>query len=212
MKLAFIDHGVQMSVPILKNLVFPLILTVGGYFLGTLLPGNLFFRVFKKKTPLELGEKPGTFAVLRHVGFFPALLCLIYDVGKGFLPAFLALELGVDLLWLPLIAIAPVAGHNWPFLRWHDGGWGLAAVGGALLALGGWPTLLGLAGIPFIFIFPKKRGVGFSAVAFPLILAMMFVLHKPWQVIAAAVAVMVIAILRRLTGEKKRQVEVDQQQ
>lgn len=201
-----------MAAQILKIFFLPPVLVVGGYFIGALLPGNLFFRVFKQKTPLELGEKPGTYAVLRHVGFFPALLCLIYDAGKGFLPAFLALELGVDLLWLPLIAIAPIAGHNWPFLRWHDGGWGLAAVGGALLALGGWPTFIGLAGIPFIFLFPKKRGVGFSAVAFPLILAMMIVFHKPWQVIAAAVAVMAVAILRRLTGEKKQKIEIEPQQ
>jgi glycerol-3-phosphate acyltransferase PlsY len=193
-----------------KNMILPLILVVCGYLLGSLLPANLFFRIYKKKFPLELGEKPSTFAVLRHIGFLPALCCLIYDMGKGFLPVFLALEWHVPLLWLPLIAIAPVAGHNWPFLRWNQGGWGLAAAGGALLALGGLPALAGLVGIPFIFIFPNKRGVGFCTVMFPVVLGMMILTHKPWQVISAAVAVMVLAIIRRLTGEKKQNVTVKQ--
>jgi len=35
-----------------------------------------------------MSEKPGTFAVLRRVGVVQALLCLIYDIGKGLLPVF----------------------------------------------------------------------------------------------------------------------------
>jgi glycerol-3-phosphate acyltransferase PlsY len=192
-----------MPEPTLKNIILPLILVIGGYFLGSLLPAELFFRIFKKKLPLEMGEKPSTFAVLRRIGFFPALLCMIFDIGKGFLPAFLALKLNVNLLWLPLIAIAPVVGHNWPFLRWNMGGWGLAAATGALFGLGCWLSFVGLAGIPFAFIFPKKRGVAIGAVAFPLILIMMIIFHKPWEVLVAAVAVAVVAVIRRLTGERK---------
>jgi hypothetical protein len=66
---------------------------------------------------------------------------------------------------------------------------------------------VGLAGIPFAFIFPKKRGVAIGAVAFPLILMMMIIFHKPWEVVVAAIAVMVVAVFRRLTGEKKEHPE-----
>lgn len=183
--------------------MLPLILTIGGYFLGSVLPAELFFKLYKNKSPLELGEKPSTFATLRHIGFWQALVCMIYDMGKGFLPVFLALKLGVNLYWLPVIAAAPVAGHNWPFLRWDKGGWGLAAASGALIGLGCWLTFVGVLGIPFIFLFPKRRGVAFGLVAFPLILAMFVVYHKPWEVFAAALFVMIVALIRRMTGEKK---------
>lgn len=192
-----------MSELTLKYIFLPLILVIAGYFLGSLLPAELMFRIFKKKAPLELGEKPSTFAVLRRIGFIQALICLIYDMGKGFLPVFLALKLNVNYLWLPVIAIAPVAGHNWPFLRWNKGGWGLAAATGALLGLGCWVSFVGLAGVPFAFIFKKKRGVGIALVAFPLILIMFVVFHKPWEVFVAAIVVMAVTVLRRLTGEKK---------
>jgi acyl-phosphate glycerol 3-phosphate acyltransferase len=193
-----------MTQPIWVNLILPIILVVGGYLLGGILPAEWYFKRFKKHSAVELGEKPGTFAVLRHIGLFPAILCLLYDIGKGFIPAFLALKLNVNLYWLPAISLAPVVGHNWPFLRWKKGGWGLAAATGALLALGCWLSFIGLAGIPFAFIFKKKRGVGIGLVAFPLILIMLIVFHKPWEVVLSAILVMALTIFRRLTGEKKQ--------
>ncbi len=187
--------------------LLPLGLIIAGYFLGSLLPADAFFRLFKRKTPQELGEKPGTFAVLKQVGIIPAILCLAYDGAKGFLPAFFALQWDVNLLWLPFIALAPVIGHNWPFLRWDKGGWGLAAIAGVLFGLGGWLTAAGLLGIPFGLIFRKSRGVAIGLVGFPLVLLMFILNKKPWQVIVAALSVMLLGAFRRLTGERKEKQE-----
>jgi len=181
-----------------------LILIVGGYLLGSLLPAEWMFHLFKHASSHELGVKPGTFSVLKQVGIFPSIFCLLFDLVKGFLPPWLALNVfHTNLNWLPLIALAPVMGHNWPFLRWDRGGWGLAATGGSLVGLGGWLAFAGLVGLPFAFIFKKTPGLAFSAVCFPAILIMFIVFHLPWQVIVSALTLMLLEVYRRITGEKK---------
>jgi len=115
----------------------------------------------------------------------------------------LALHWQVNLNWLPLIALAPVAGHNYPFLRWGKGGWGLAAITGVLFGLGGWLTVPGLIGLVIGIFYKKARGVMIGAIGFPIVIAMFIIFKKPWQVVAAALAVMLLGVNRRLTGEKK---------
>jgi glycerol-3-phosphate acyltransferase PlsY len=181
-----------------------LIIAIVGYFLGSLLPAEWMFHLYKHTSASELGVKPGTFAVLKSIGILPGIFCLIFDLGKGFLPPWLAINFfHVDLNWLPLIALSPVLGHNWPFLRWNKGGWGLAATGGSLVGLGGWLSFVGLLGLPFGLIFKKKPGVAIAAVSFPAVLAMLILFHLPWQVLVSALSLMLLEVFRRLTGEKK---------
>jgi glycerol-3-phosphate acyltransferase PlsY len=182
-----------------------ILLAVTGYLLGSILPAEGFFRWFKNRSSLEMGEKPSTKAVWKQVGKWQGVVCLIIDIGKGFLTPFLAVYvLKVNLSWLPLIAAAPVAGHSWPFLRWEKGGWGLASTAGSLLGIGGWTGFAGLLGVPMIFFFKKTPGPALAAVAFPAILILMAITHKPWQVLVSALVVMVVVMVRRFTGEPKR--------
>jgi glycerol-3-phosphate acyltransferase PlsY len=180
------------------------ILVVGGYLLGSLLPAEWVFRLYKHAWAHELGVKPGTFAVMKQVGILPGIFCLIFDLAKGFLPSWLALNVfHTNLYWLPLIALAPVMGHNWPFLRWDRGGWGLAATAGALVGLGGWLSFVGLLGLPFGLIYKKKPGLAIGAVSFPAVLIMFVVFHLPWEIIATAIILMLLEVYRRFTGERK---------
>ncbi len=178
------------------------ILVCGGYLCGSVLPAELAFRLLKQKRPFEVGEKPSTLAVLRQIGFIPAALVFLYDVGKGFLPVWLAFHWNADLNWLPAIAAAPVLAHSWPFLRWKYGGWGLAATSGVLLALA-WLEMIVAFVLGFIpgAIFRNKPGLAIGTLAFPLMVTLMVYLREPLQVILAAVLVMLIATIRRATGE-----------
>lgn len=179
-----------------------LALVLGGYLGGLVLPAELAFRIFKHKRPHELGEKPSTFAVLRQIGFIPAAIVFLYDVGKGYLPVWLAFHWKVDLNWLPAIAAAPVLAHNWPFLRWKYGGWGMAATSGALLSLAWLETVISfiLGFIPGA-IFRHKPGLALGTLAFPLLLGLMIYIREPLQVILSAALVMLITAIRRATGE-----------
>jgi glycerol-3-phosphate acyltransferase PlsY len=73
---------------------------------------------------------------------FWGLLCLVLDVGKGWLPVWLFLNLTGDTSWVAVVALATVAGHLWtPFLGFR-GGKGVATTLGVILALN-WMVALG---------------------------------------------------------------------
>ena len=181
----------------------PFLLVIGGYLLGGVMPSELAFRIKFGKQAFETGEKPGTFSVFRKIGFIPALLVLIFDAGKGFLPIWLAFQWNVNLNWLPLIATAPAAGHSWPFLRWKYGGWALAAACGAIWALSGWVAWIGLGvGIISARIFRKNPGPALATAGIPVVLALMIWQGEPWQSVLAVIAAAGVVFLRRLTGER----------
>ena len=192
------------------KLIVSLALLIGGYLLGSVLPANFFFWLARRSSPYEMGEKPSTFAVMRKVGIIPGILCLLFDFGKGFLPGFLAITFGLDAPWLPFITVAPVLGHNWPFLRWKKGGWGMAATGGTFLAVGWWlPAIIAaMIAIPCGLLWRSKPGLAIGGVGFPLFLIMMFVFHKPLINFISALVVMSIEIYRRLTGERHKKAAV----
>lgn len=195
------DAGGEVESRIM-SLPVELFLVVGGYLGGSVLPADLAFRIFKHRQPYEIGEKPSTRAVLRQIGFIPAVVVLLYDIGKGFLPVWLAFKLGVNMQWLPAIAAAPVLAHNWPFLRWKYGGWGMATASGALVSLA-WLEMIISFGLGFIAgaIFRNKPGLAIGILAFPLMLGLMIYFREPLQMILAAALVMLITAIRRATGE-----------
>jgi glycerol-3-phosphate acyltransferase PlsY len=195
----------MITEPAIKLIVSSALL-VGGYLIGSILPADLFFRLSRKKAPHEMGEKPGTYAVMRRVGLVPGILCLLFDFGKGFLPGFLAIIFGLDQAWLPFITVSPVIGHNWPFLRWNKGGWGMAATGGTFLAMGWWlPAILAaVIAVPCGLLWRSKPGLAIGGVGFPLFLVMLCVFHKPWINIISTLVVMAVEIYRRMTGERHK--------
>ncbi|MBC8537183.1 glycerol-3-phosphate acyltransferase [Feifania hominis] len=79
---------------------------------------------------------PGTANVFKHAGVGLGVCCLLLDMGKGFLPVYLARRaLAIDALPFAAVIAAPVAGHAFsPFLK-GEGGKAIAASFGALLAL-----------------------------------------------------------------------------
>jgi glycerol-3-phosphate acyltransferase PlsY len=86
----------------------------------------------------------GTANVLRIVGKRAAVLTLVGDLLKGFLPVLAARSLGVSELWVAGVGLAAVLGHNWPVYLRFAGGKGVATSFGALLAMTPLPALLGL--------------------------------------------------------------------
>lgn len=81
-------------------------------------------------------HNPGTVNAFQSAGVPVGILCLLCDLGKGFLPVFFAMRL-VDpsRLWFALILCAPALGHAMAPLYHHRGGKAIAAAFGALLGL-----------------------------------------------------------------------------
>jgi glycerol-3-phosphate acyltransferase PlsY len=97
--------------------------------------------------PRSYGSKnPGATNVLRSGNRAAAVLTLVLDALKGYVPVLLALmwrdRLGLSELVIAMVGLAAFLGHLWPVFFRFEGGKGVAPAAGVLLAL---PPHLGLA-------------------------------------------------------------------
>ena len=108
---------------------------MGGIMNGRILPQKL---AHTDVCALSPDHNPGAANVFTHCGWKLGLLCLLLDMGKGFLPVFTACRLSGGDLTDPMIAplmLAPVLGHALaPFSR-KKGGKAIACAFGVLLGL-----------------------------------------------------------------------------
>jgi glycerol-3-phosphate acyltransferase PlsY len=99
-----------------------ILLVLFGYLLGAVPVGYLVGRAFGVDVRRVGSGNIGTANVLRAAGKWAAIVTLLGDMLKGFVPVVLARAL-VGSEWLhAAVALAAVAGHCWPvFLRFKGG-------------------------------------------------------------------------------------------
>ena len=130
--------------------VYPTIATLAAYLIGSLSFAVIVSRVMGLNDPRTYGSgNPGATNVLRSGNKAAAVLTLLFDALKGFVPVLL-----VDLFGAPyglgegtlaLVAMAAFLGHLWPvFFKFH-GGKGVATAAGVLLGINPWLGLATLA-------------------------------------------------------------------
>lgn len=121
------------------NIFLSILFPVLGYLSGSL-PFSIWVTRYVKGVDVrDAGSGHATTTnTIRQAGFGWGALVLILDIAKGFLPTYLALTVGRDAVppyTVPLTAACAVIGHCWPLFAQFRGGMGLAALGGALLAI-----------------------------------------------------------------------------
>lgn len=152
-----------------------IICLVIAYLIGSLSSAIIVCKLLGLPDPRTQGSNnPGATNVLRIGGKMPALITLIGDMLKGFIPVLFATIAGVSGFMLGLIAIAALAGHIYPVFFKFQGGKGVATTLGALIALS-----------PFI---------GIVAIAVWLVVAAIF-RYSSLAALAAAVAAPIVALL-----------------
>ncbi len=119
-----------------------LILALGSYFLASVSSAIVICKLYKLPDPRTQGSgNPGTTNVLRLGGKIPAVITLLGDTLKGFLPVFIAQIVFKDALISSCIYLIAFLGHVFPIYYGFKGGKGIATAIGGLFALS-W--LLGL--------------------------------------------------------------------
>lgn len=170
------------------------LLTVGAYLLGAVPFGLVFARAGGVNDLRQRGSgNIGATNVLRTAGKGAAVLTLLADALKGYLPVLAASKLGVGETATALTAFAALAGHIFPVYLKFKGGKGVATgigvllgfmPGVALAVLVTWITtaalfrysslaaLLACAGLPLftLWLNPTKSAMLFSLAAGGLIL------------------------------------------
>lgn len=109
---------------------------------------------------------------IRQAGWAPGIAVFLLDTAKGFVPIYLAIQLGLNEWSIALAAVFALIGHCWPIFARFRGGKGLAVTGGALLAVSPLAYMVSFGVLVFLVLVTRHaaRGGLFTALIFPLVL------------------------------------------
>ena len=127
--------------------LYPVLAAVAAYLLGSLSFAVIVSRVMGLKDPRSFGSKnPGATNVLRSGSKAAAVITLLLDAAKGWLPVVLVQGFGqphgLGDGTVALVGLAAFMGHLYPVFFKFEGGKGVATALGVLLGINPW---LGLA-------------------------------------------------------------------
>jgi acyl phosphate:glycerol-3-phosphate acyltransferase len=142
-----IDSSLSAMLQALPQPVLSLLAVLAAYLMGSLSFGVIVSRLLGLGDPRSYGSKnPGATNVLRSGNKSAAVMTLVLDAAKGWLPVFLMQAYGPDLNLqersTALVALAAFLGHLYPVFFGFKGGKGVATAGGVLVGINPW---LGLA-------------------------------------------------------------------
>ena len=127
--------------------VYSILVAIAAYLLGSLSFAVIVSRVMGLSDPRTFGSKnPGATNVLRSGSKAAAIITLLLDAAKGWLPvalvAWFGKPYGLEEGTMALAGLGAFLGHLWPVFFKFEGGKGVATALGVLVGFSGW---LGLA-------------------------------------------------------------------
>ena len=143
-----------------------------SYLVGAIPTGYLFFQLSEKKDIREFGSRnTGATNVMRLKGWKHAVPVAIFDVLKGFLPAFLAVKLFRDPRLALIASFLAILGHCFPVYIRFRGGKGVAATIGAFAAVAFRPFLLSAGVFVIIVVLCRYVSLGsiMATLSFPVL-------------------------------------------
>jgi glycerol-3-phosphate acyltransferase PlsY len=141
---------------------------IAAYLLGSLSFAVIVSRTMGLSDPRTFGSKnPGATNVLRSGSKAAAIVTLLLDAAKGWLPVVLVQwfgkPYGLEEGTVALVGLAAFLGHVYPVFFNFEGGKGVATALGVLLGISGWLALATV--ITFLIITYFSRYVSLASVA-----------------------------------------------
>ena len=144
-------------------------LPVLAYCFGSISSAVIVSQLMGLPDPRSSGSNnPGTTNVLRLGGKKAAIITLIGDVLKGFVPVFIASLLTDNSLIIAMVGIAAFLGHLYPVFFGFKGGKGVATAAGVFIGLSGVLTVVLLAvwlSIAIVFRYSSLAALTTAALA-----------------------------------------------
>jgi glycerol-3-phosphate acyltransferase PlsY len=138
---------------------------------------------------------PGTMNVLDSVGFKAALIVGLGDICKGMAAVGIAYLAGLDDRDAVLAGLCAVAGHDWSIFLRLDGGNGMAAAVGALIALLPQEALLAIfIAIAIWLLGSSRRVAGITGLSLLLMLA--YVFQAPDVKLIGAAVLLILTVIK----------------
>jgi len=183
------------------SIIIPAI--VLAYLIGSFSTAILVSKLLRLPDPRTTGSgNPGATNVLRAGGKKAAIITLIGDVGKGWLPVFLVLQLGVPGWAVGLVGLAAFLGHLYPVFYGFRGGKGVATALGVILAISPLAGLLSV--VTWLLVAAISRYSSLAALVASALapVYLVFLDTDPW--IITAVAAMAVLLFIRHDGNIRR--------
>jgi acyl phosphate:glycerol-3-phosphate acyltransferase len=187
------------------DLLYPIIATVLAYLIGSLSFAVLVSKAFGLSDPRTYGSKnPGATNVLRSGSKKAAIITLILDALKGYVPVILVQMFGKDFGLgdgtLAMVALAAFLGHVWPIFFKFKGGKGVATAAGVIFGI---DWLLGLSVLAtFAILLFFFRWVSLASMAAAAFAPFFYLLgdRGPWyssKAVMAAIFIMALILAIR---------------
>ncbi len=144
-----------------------------GYLLGSIPCAYIAGRLVKGVDIRQLGGgNMGAVNIMREIGTAAGFTVLFADMAKGSLAVLVAQWLDVSLIWVFIVGLAVVVGHNWPVWLRFKGGQGLATTLGVLLVLAPIEFAISFAIIVIVVLVTSnmRLAAGVGLVFLPLII------------------------------------------
>jgi glycerol-3-phosphate acyltransferase PlsY len=192
----------------MKEFYFILLL-IGGYLLGSVPAAYLAARWSRGIDIRRHGSgNVGAANVLAAGAKWLSIAVIIFDLGKGMLPVYIAHLLGLPLYQQVIIGLATIIGHNWPVFLGFSGGRGLLTTVGVVFILSPWLALIlvafALAWVPFRQLAP---GTLCALILLPIL---SWLLREPLgterslPLTLGFAGMLLIVVIRRLTAPKSQ--------
>ena len=173
----------------------PVIWIIAAYLLGSISFGIIFSKLFGLPDPRTVGSgNIGATNIARSGKKLPAVLTLLGDAFKGWLPVWLALQTDMLMWVVACVGLAVFFGHLYPIYHKFKGGKGVATALGVMLAV--LPMLALACLITWAIVFAISRISSLSAIVAavlsPLFAAWFLLPYKDYVLMVLVMAVMLV--------------------
>jgi len=187
--------------------ILPLLAALGAYLVGSLSFAVIVSRVMGLSDPRTYGSgNPGATNVLRSGRKGAAVLTLLLDALKGYVPVALVVFLGprhgLGDGTVALVALAAFLGHLWPVFFRFKGGKGVATAAGALLGID--PLLGGATIATWLIIAAFFRYSSLASLVAAAFAPFWQLLTEGFGPIALAILVMGLLLVWRHSGNIRK--------
>ena len=143
--------------------LIPIVWIVAAYLIGSISFGIMMSRAFGLPDPRTVGSgNIGATNIARSGKKLPAILTLLGDAFKGWLPVWLALQSNMLMWVVAWVGLAVFIGHLYPIYHKFKGGKGVATALGVMLAIS--PMVALVAVIAWAIVFAISRISSLSAI------------------------------------------------
>jgi acyl phosphate:glycerol-3-phosphate acyltransferase len=143
--------------------LIPVVWIGAAYLIGSISFGIIFSKLFGLPDPRTVGSgNIGATNIARSGKKLPAILTLLGDALKGWLPVWLALQSNMLMWVVASVGLAVFFGHLYPIYHKFKGGKGVATALGVMLAIS--PMVALVAVIAWAIVFAISRISSLSAI------------------------------------------------